>query len=101
MEYMIGGDLSSLLQVAGYFDEDMARFYIAEILIALAYLHAHGIIHRDLKPDNVLINESGHIKLSDFGLSQIILDHQQIGQFSGIVPPMPFEPFSASSLLDY
>eukprot|EP01135_Chromosphaera_perkinsii_P003648 Nk52_evm27s250 gene=Nk52_evmTU27s250 len=71
MEYMIGGDLGSLLQVFGYFDEDMARMYAAQIVLALEYLHSHGIVHRDLKPDNILINEDGHIKLTDFGLSRI------------------------------
>jgi serine/threonine protein kinase len=67
MEYLIGGDLSTLLQAMGYFDEDMARFYTAEIVLALEYLHSLGITHRDLKPDNVLIDTDGHVKLTDFG----------------------------------
>eukprot|EP00048_Salpingoeca_helianthica_P020139 m.5014 g.5014 ORF g.5014 m.5014 type:complete len:482 (+) comp4432_c0_seq1:30-1475(+) len=71
MEYMIGGDLSSLLRALGYFDESMAAFYLCEMASALGYLHAHGIVHRDIKPDNVLINAAGHAKLSDFGLSRI------------------------------
>ena len=71
MEYMIGGDLGQLLTNFGFMEEDMARFYLSEICIALEYLHRHGIIHRDLKPDNVLIAEDGHIKLSDFGLSRL------------------------------
>ncbi|KAL0278932.1 UNVERIFIED_CONTAM: hypothetical protein PYX00_000609 [Menopon gallinae] len=71
MEYMVGGDLKSLLSVYGYFDEQMAVFYTAEIILALQYLHNHGIIHRDLKPDNMLLSAKGHIKLTDFGLSRI------------------------------
>eukprot|EP00730_Choanoeca_flexa_P004137 TRINITY_DN11608_c0_g1_i1.p1 TRINITY_DN11608_c0_g1~~TRINITY_DN11608_c0_g1_i1.p1 ORF type:complete len:793 (+),score=192.44 TRINITY_DN11608_c0_g1_i1:290-2380(+) len=71
MEYMIGGDLGQMLEQFGCFDDDMARFYLSEITIALEYLHRHGIIHRDLKPDNILIDSKGHIKLSDFGLSCI------------------------------
>lgn len=71
MEYMVGGDLKSLLSVYGYFDESMAVFYTAEIILALQYLHNHGIIHRDLKPDNLLLSGKGHIKLTDFGLSRI------------------------------
>lgn len=50
MEYMIGGDLKSLLAVYGYFDEQTAKFYCAEIILALEYLHKHGIVHRDIKP---------------------------------------------------
>lgn len=71
MEYMVGGDLKSLLSVYGYFDESMAVFYTAEIILALQYLHNHGIIHRDLKPDNMLLSNKGHVKLTDFGLSRI------------------------------
>lgn len=68
---MVGGDLKSLLAVYGFFDEDSARFYCAEVLLALQYLHKHGIIHRDIKPDNMLIAHDGHVKLTDFGLSKI------------------------------
>lgn len=71
MEYLIGGDLKTLLLVMGYLKEAHAAVYIVEISIALEYLHAHGIIHRDLKPDNILINSKGHLKLTDFGLSTI------------------------------
>lgn len=71
MEYMVGGDLKSLLAMYGYFDEDTARFYVAEMTLALQYLHSHGIVHRDIKPDNMLLSASGHLKLTDFGLSKI------------------------------
>ncbi|PNF21270.1 hypothetical protein B7P43_G02142 [Cryptotermes secundus] len=71
MEYLVGGDLKSLLSIYGYFDENMAVFYAAEITLALEYLHSHGITHRDLKPDNMLLTDCGHIKLTDFGLSRI------------------------------
>lgn len=73
MEYMVGGDLKSLLAMYGYFDEPAARFYVAEITLALQYLHDHGIVHRDLKPDNMLLSSTGHVKLTDFGLSKIEL----------------------------
>ena len=69
MEYMIGGDLKSLLHNLGYFDEHMSRVYIAEVALALEYLHGHSIYHRDIKPDNMLMSDKGHIKLTDFGLS--------------------------------
>ncbi|XP_076320504.1 serine/threonine-protein kinase greatwall-like isoform X2 [Tachypleus tridentatus] len=76
MEYMIGGDAKSLLHMYGYFDEDMAVLYIAEVSMALEYLHRHNIVHRDLKPDNMLISSKGHIKLTDFGLSKITIKKQ-------------------------
>ncbi|XP_068160338.1 serine/threonine-protein kinase greatwall [Antennarius striatus] len=76
MEYLIGGDVKSLLHICGYFDLDMSVKYIAEVALALDYLHRHGIIHRDLKPDNMLISNEGHIKLTDFGLSKVKLDRE-------------------------
>ncbi|GJM95103.1 hypothetical protein PR202_ga11806 [Eleusine coracana subsp. coracana] len=71
MEYINGGDLYSLLRSLGCLDEDMARTYIAELVLALEYLHSMNVIHRDLKPDNLLISREGHIKLTDFGLSKV------------------------------
>ncbi|XP_060203426.1 probable serine/threonine protein kinase IRE isoform X2 [Lycium barbarum] len=71
MEYLNGGDLFSLLRNLGCLEEDMARIYIAELVLALEYLHSLNIIHRDLKPDNLLIGSSGHLKLTDFGLSKV------------------------------
>ncbi|XP_034562537.1 serine/threonine-protein kinase greatwall [Notolabrus celidotus] len=76
MEYLIGGDVKSLLHIYGYFDQDMSVKYIAQVALALDYLHRHGIIHRDLKPDNMLISNEGHIKLTDFGLSKVKLDRE-------------------------
>lgn len=76
MEFLNGGDLFSLLMAMGCFEEDVARFYIAETLLAVEYLHSRGIVHRDIKPDNVLINSKGHVKLTDFGLSHVGLSKQ-------------------------
>lgn len=70
MEYMKGGDLSNLIEEAGYFEEPMAKYYIANLVNALGQLHSAGVIHRDLKPENILIDKFGHIKLTDFGLSE-------------------------------
>ncbi|GMI96373.1 ncomplete Root Hair Elongation 1 [Hibiscus trionum] len=71
MEYLNGGDLYSLLRNVGCLDEEVARVYIAEVVLALEYLHSLHVVHRDLKPDNLLIAHDGHIKLTDFGLSKV------------------------------
>lgn len=87
MEYLNGGDLYALLKNLVCFDEEMTRMYIAEVILALEYLHSKSIIHRDLKPDNMvkifilriflnfsqLVAADGHIKLTDFGLSKFAL----------------------------
>lgn len=71
MEFVEGGDCASLLKNTGPLPADMARFYFAETVLAVEYLHSYGIVHRDLKPDNLLITALGHIKLTDFGLSKM------------------------------
>uniref|UniRef100_A0A8W7P041 non-specific serine/threonine protein kinase n=1 Tax=Anopheles coluzzii TaxID=1518534 RepID=A0A8W7P041_ANOCL len=71
MEYVEGGDCATLLKNLGPLPSDMARFYFAETVLAVEYLHSYGIVHRDLKPDNLLITALGHIKLTDFGLSKM------------------------------
>jgi protein-serine/threonine kinase len=70
MEYCPGGDLSNLLNIKKKLSEDVARIYIAEILLALEALHSNLVIYRDLKPENVLLDEDGHCKLTDFGLAK-------------------------------
>ncbi|CAN6464428.1 unnamed protein product [Victoria cruziana] len=71
MEFCPGGDLHTLRQrqPGKNFPEHAARFYVAEVLLALEYLHMLGIIYRDLKPENVLVRDDGHVMLSDFDLS--------------------------------
>jgi len=68
MEYMAGGDLMTLLMKKDILTEDEAKFYIAELVLAVDSIHKMNYIHRDLKPDNILIDRKGHLKLSDFGL---------------------------------
>jgi serine/threonine protein kinase len=73
MEFMPGGDLRQLLNEEVYFEEEAARFYLAEMVMAIEHLHNFSIIHRDLKPENLVIDEEGHIKLTDFGLSAMAI----------------------------
>jgi len=70
LEYCPGGELFFHLGRARRFTEQRARFYAAEILLALEYLHNWDIIYRDLKPENILLDCEGHVKLTDFGLSK-------------------------------
>jgi predicted Ser/Thr protein kinase len=80
MEYMIGGDFGDILTKYNVLDEDVVKFYAAEIVLALEYLHKNGIVHRDLKPDNILLDSNGHAKLTDFGLSEIGLIQKMKGE---------------------
>ena len=69
-DYMSGGELFWHLQREGRFQEARAKFYIAELILALQHLHDHDIVYRDLKPENILLDANGHIALCDFGLSK-------------------------------
>ena len=68
MEYLWGGDLMHRIQACGLFDTSTARFYAAQVLLALEWLHMHGIMYRDLKLDNLMIDGDGYIRLVDYGL---------------------------------
>uniref|UniRef100_A0A8C5QGB6 Uncharacterized protein n=1 Tax=Leptobrachium leishanense TaxID=445787 RepID=A0A8C5QGB6_9ANUR len=69
MQYLPGGDLDQFMGKNGKLDINTARFFAAELVCGLQYLHKNGIIHRDIKPDNVLLDSQGHIKIADFGLA--------------------------------
>ena len=69
MEYVPGGDFRTLLCNNGALKEEYARFYMAEMLVSVNELHRLGYIHRDLKPENFLVDSTGHVKLTDFGLA--------------------------------
>ena len=71
MDYCPGGDLMNLLMKKDILTEDEARFYTAEMILAVDSVHKLNCIHRDLKPDNILIDKRGHVQLSDFGLSKL------------------------------
>ncbi|THG21464.1 hypothetical protein TEA_001082 [Camellia sinensis var. sinensis] len=68
MEYLPGGDIMTLLMREDVLSEDVARFYIAESVLAIHSIHHHNYVHRDIKPDNLILDKNGHLKLSDFGL---------------------------------
>ena len=70
MDYIEGGELFSLLRKSQRFPNPVAKFYAAEVTLALEYLHSHDIIYRDLKPENILLDRNGHIKITDFGFAK-------------------------------
>lgn len=70
LEYCPGGELFNLLAKKRRFSEDQTRFYAAQIVLALEHLHSKNMVYRDLKPENVLIDEKGYIRITDFGLSR-------------------------------
>ncbi|MCI4392245.1 hypothetical protein PGIGA_G00143810 [Pangasianodon gigas] len=70
LSYAKNGELLRYIRKIGSFDETCTRFYTAEIVCALEYLHSIGIIHRDLKPENILLNEEMHIQITDFGTAK-------------------------------
>ena len=68
MDYYCGGDLLTLIsKFENGLPEDMCRFYISEMVLAISSIHKLGYVHRDIKPDNVLLDANGHIRLADFG----------------------------------
>ena len=71
MEFLPGGDFMNLLIIKDKLTEEEAKFYMAELILTVESIHNLDCIHRDIKPDNILIDKSGHIKLSDFGLAKV------------------------------
>ncbi|KAH9377392.1 hypothetical protein HPB48_008600 [Haemaphysalis longicornis] len=83
MELLPGGDLFGLLdRSGGLLPEGDARFYLAELTLAVHALHSLGYVHRDVKPDNVLIDRTGHIKLADFGSAAKLADKKSVSASS-------------------
>ncbi|KAI8601050.1 kinase-like protein, partial [Dissophora ornata] len=70
MEFVQGGDVRTMLTARGVLREEDTKLYFAEMVMAIDALHQQGYIHRDLKPENFLIDHTGHVKLTDFGLSK-------------------------------
>lgn len=90
MDLMVGGDFQKLLAERGAFYEEEARFYAAELALAVNHIHKQNITHRDLKPDNMLLDNKGHLKLADFGLSNTLEQHhvkQELAEKVGRILP--------------
>nr|POF15368.1 serine/threonine-protein kinase ksg1 [Quercus suber] len=74
-----GGELLGVLKKLGSFDVECTKFYGAEILDSIAYMHSRGVIHRDLKPENVLLDRDMHVKITDFGTAKILPEPKSTG----------------------
>lgn len=90
LEYVPGGSVTALLRNYGAFEEPLVKNFVRQILNGLAYLHEKDIIHRDIKGANILVDNKGGIKISDFGISKKVED-------STFVPV----PFSVRMLTEF
>ena len=75
LDLATGGELLGVLKKITTFDMKCARFYGAQILDSVDYMHSRGVIHRDLKPENILLNDRMHVKITDFGTAKIMSDN--------------------------
>ena len=73
LEYVIGGEFFTHLRKVGRFEAMACRFYAAQIIHAFGYMHSFDFIYRDLKPENLLLDEKGYIKITDFGFAKKIV----------------------------
>ncbi|KAI9613792.1 hypothetical protein H4Q26_009639 [Puccinia striiformis f. sp. tritici PST-130] len=106
MDYKSGGELFHHLQKEGRFTEERARFYTAEIVLALEHLHQYNIVYRDLKPENILLDAMGHIVLCDFGLSKPNLNPDELtttfcGTTEYLAPEVLLDDHGYSKLVDF
>ena len=99
LDYWPNGDLSIHLNSKQIFEENEAKFFIAEIILAMDYLHKRDILYRDLKPENILVCEDGHIKMADFGLAKEgVNDKKKAKSFCGSPAYLPPEMLGTSGV---
>lgn len=105
-DFKSGGELFWHLQKETRFTEERARFYIAELVLALEHLHKYDIVYRDLKPENILLDATGHVALCDFGLSKPDLPSGQLtntfcGTTEYLAPEVLLDDHGYSKLVDF
>jgi len=82
-KFMYGGDLVGHLNHEKRFSDDRAKFYSSQVALAIGHLHKNNIIYRDIKPSNILIDSSGYISVTDFGIAKFIEDDRKALTFCG------------------
>ncbi|KZV64842.1 Pkinase-domain-containing protein [Peniophora sp. CONT] len=105
-DFKSGGELFWHLQKETRFSEERARFYIAELVLALEHLHKYNIVYRDLKPENILLDATGHVALCDFGLSKPDLRSDELtntfcGTTEYLAPEVLLDEHGYSKLVDF
>ncbi|RWS01939.1 serine/threonine-protein kinase 32B-like protein, partial [Dinothrombium tinctorium] len=88
VDLLLGGDLRYHLQQERFFSEERVAFYLWEISLALDYLKSCKILHRDIKPDNILLDEAGHVHITDFNIAIELNERDEATSMSGTKPYM-------------
>ncbi|KAJ3125138.1 hypothetical protein HK098_000569 [Nowakowskiella sp. JEL0407] len=99
LDLMIGGDIRYHLEKMHGFQENAVKFFAAELALALDYLHSKGIVHRDIKPDNLLLDEYGHIHITDFNIAVHFTPDRMLKSQSGTLAYMAPEVFDHQGYL--
>ncbi|XP_030904324.1 serine/threonine-protein kinase 32B isoform X2 [Melopsittacus undulatus] len=95
VDLLLGGDLRYHLQQNVHFNEGTIKLYICELALSLDYLQRYHIIHRDIKPDNILLDEHGHVHITDFNIATIVKGSEKASSMAGTKPYMAPEVFQA------
>ncbi|NXB90159.1 ST32B kinase, partial [Vidua chalybeata] len=95
VDLLLGGDLRYHLQQNVHFSEGTVKLYICELALSLDYLQRYHIIHRDIKPDNILLDEHGHVHITDFNVATIVKGSEKASSMAGTKPYMAPEVFQA------
>ncbi|XP_071483363.1 serine/threonine-protein kinase 32B-like [Diadema antillarum] len=97
VDLLLGGDLRYHIQQGVKFDAERVKLYVCEIGLALDYLRSQNIIHRDIKPDNILLDEDGHVHITDFNIATIVKENTYGTSMSGTKPYMAPEIFQTAT----